>query len=541
MNNKINLLFIIFILSSICYSQLFELRHNGSWRDYWVDYPSDATEPSPLVISMHGFSQTFITQIVQSEMSDFAAPQNIAVVYPEGLNFWGVGAWNAGVWWSNSWFDDVGYLDAMIDSIISNFSIDTNRIYACGFSNGGFMAYDLACELPERIVAFGSVSGNFMLNSNQDCTSEREIPIMHIHGTSDFVVSYYPPTIDASLTPNESIDFWVAENNFTEESYEQLNDNVHFYTFSSLTSTAEFVHIKVDGGPHEWFGYEWGFHASEELLNFFMQYSMTDFYEQSDSHISLSPELNFIEIPSGGGSFHYEAHLMNASQNAESYTALLYADLPNGLRYGPIGPTPANVQLAPGQDLNVNLTQQVPGAAPAGEYNFYCLLIQDQMVVDSSGFIFTKEAPSLVGSTSTEEEWIVYYKEHGIKANSNDVWSHEGLYRSDGTLISAMDVLGMEDIQVPGSFTLHQNYPNPFNPITTLRYDLPEDSFVKVTVYDMLGNVINNLVNDNQNSGHRSVQWNATNNQGQPVSAGVYIYSIEAGDFRQEKRMILLK
>tara|TARA_Y100001970_G_C14020178_1_gene743086 strand:- start:145 stop:291 length:147 start_codon:yes stop_codon:yes gene_type:complete len=48
-------------------------------------------------------------------------------------------------------------------------------------------------------------------------------------------------------------------------------------------------------------------------------------------------------------------------------------------------------------------------------------------------------------------------------------------------------------------------------------------------------------MNDNQNSGHRSVQWNATNNQGQPVSAGVYIYSIEAGDFRQEKRMILLK
>ena len=57
----------------------------------------------------------------------------------------------------------------------------------------------------------------------------------------------------------------------------------------------------------------------------------------------------------------------------------------------------------------------------------------------------------------------------------------------------------------------------------------------------MLGNVINNLVNDNQNSGYKSVQWNAKNNQGQPVSAGVYLYSIEAGDFRQTKKMILLK
>tara|TARA_Y100000590_G_scaffold282452_1_gene317665 strand:- start:27 stop:1889 length:1863 start_codon:yes stop_codon:yes gene_type:complete len=94
---------------------------------------------------------------------------------------------------------------------------------------------------------------------------------------------------------------------------------------------------------------------------------------------------------------------------------------------------------------------------------------------------------------------------------------------------------------LPLQYTLHQNYPNPFNPSTTLQYDLPNDEFVNITIYDMLGNVINNLVHDNQNSGYKSVEWNATNNQGQPVSAGVYLYSIEAGDFRQTKKMILLK
>ena len=93
----------------------------------------------------------------------------------------------------------------------------------------------------------------------------------------------------------------------------------------------------------------------------------------------------------------------------------------------------------------------------------------------------------------------------------------------------------------PKTLTLHQNYPNPFNPSTTLQYDLPNDEFVNITIYDMLGNVINNLVHDNQNSGYKSVQWNATNNQGQQVSAGVYLYSIEAGEFRQTKKMILLK
>ena len=93
----------------------------------------------------------------------------------------------------------------------------------------------------------------------------------------------------------------------------------------------------------------------------------------------------------------------------------------------------------------------------------------------------------------------------------------------------------------PKSFKVNQNYPNPFNPFTTLRYDLPKDEFVSITIYDLLGNVINNLVNTNQSSGYRSVQWNATNNQGQPVAAGVYFYSIEAGEFRQTKKMIFLK
>ena len=97
------------------------------------------------------------------------------------------------------------------------------------------------------------------------------------------------------------------------------------------------------------------------------------------------------------------------------------------------------------------------------------------------------------------------------------------------------------DLLLPLSYILYSNYPNPFNPVTTLRYDLPKDSFVDVTVYDMLGNVINRLVNEVQNSGYKSVQWNATNNKGQPVSAGIYFYSIEAGDFRQTKKMILLK
>jgi len=97
------------------------------------------------------------------------------------------------------------------------------------------------------------------------------------------------------------------------------------------------------------------------------------------------------------------------------------------------------------------------------------------------------------------------------------------------------------DDLIPNAYQLYNAYPNPFNPITYIRYELAKEIFVKITIYDLLGNVVNNLVNTKQKSGYRSVQWDATNNQGQPVSAGVYLYTIEAGDFRQTKKMILLK
>jgi hypothetical protein len=94
---------------------------------------------------------------------------------------------------------------------------------------------------------------------------------------------------------------------------------------------------------------------------------------------------------------------------------------------------------------------------------------------------------------------------------------------------------------IPIAYTLHQNYPNPFNPITSLRYDLPEQAQVTLTVYDLMGREVTQLVNTTQEAGYRSVQWDATNSFGKPVSAGVYLYQIRAGEFVQTRKMVLLK
>ena len=90
-------------------------------------------------------------------------------------------------------------------------------------------------------------------------------------------------------------------------------------------------------------------------------------------------------------------------------------------------------------------------------------------------------------------------------------------------------------------FKLHHAYPNPFNPITSISYELSTISKVKLAIYDILGKEISILVNNKQSPGFKIVQWDATNQKGQGVSAGVYLYSIEIDNFRDSKKVILLK
>ena len=102
-------------------------------------------------------------------------------------------------------------------------------------------------------------------------------------------------------------------------------------------------------------------------------------------------------------------------------------------------------------------------------------------------------------------------------------------------------VLSIDLDLIPDVYALHQNYPNPFNPSTQIRYDLPEDKLVTITIYDVTGRSIRSLVNTIQAAGYRSVRWDSTNDHGEPVSAGLYIYMIQSGEFRQTRKMVLLK
>jgi len=106
--------------------------------------------------------------------------------------------------------------------------------------------------------------------------------------------------------------------------------------------------------------------------------------------------------------------------------------------------------------------------------------------------------------------------------------------------IKSGDVKGFEGA-VPASFKVEQNSPNPFNPETVIKFSLPQDARVTLKVYNILGQVVNTLVDEALPAGNHSATWDGKNEQGRDVASGVYFYRIKAGDFESIQKMTLLR
>ena len=117
--------------------------------------------------------------------------------------------------------------------------------------------------------------------------------------------------------------------------------------------------------------------------------------------------------------------------------------------------------------------------------------------------------------------------------------SYQFIDKNNQILSSGSEVLDIRPI--PTEFALHNNFPNPFNPVTTINYDLPKEGKVSLIVYDLMGREVTRLTDNFMPAGYHTVRWNARNQYGMEVSAGVYFYHIQAGEFVKTQKMILLK
>lgn len=148
----------------------------------------DPARGAPLVLNFHGFSSAGWQQEILTGMTSQAAPRGVIVAYPDGI----VTSWNAGDCCGTAWVDavdDVGFVRTLIDRVAQEWCVDPRRIYATGFSNGGFLSHRLACELSDRIAAIAPVSGVIGVEP-ATCVPPRAVPVLHIHGTSDPLVPY---------------------------------------------------------------------------------------------------------------------------------------------------------------------------------------------------------------------------------------------------------------------------------------------------------------------------------------------------------------
>ena len=184
-------------------------------------------------------------------------------------------------------------------------------------------------------------------------------------------------------------------------------------------------------------------------------------------------------------------------------------------------------------DLNNPTLTFIPSASHVG--NPTCILYYSTSGTPP-GYYVTPNVPFQINASEGEVIQFYYtYSYNGLEANTSDnPHSYEIGSCNDVNLNTLKEIL-------PTSFTLYQNYPNPFNPITTIKYDLPIDSEVKITIFNIVGEVVTNLINTHQKSGYKSIQWNATNDKGQPVPSGFYFYTIQADKYKKTNKMLLLK
>lgn len=164
--------------------------HGGLQRAYRVYVPPayNPTLSAPLIINLHGYGSNNIEQELYTNFKPIADTAGFIIVHPNGTpDFSNTLHWNT---FGTSTVDDVGFLSALIDTLSTQLNINQSRVYATGMSNGGFMSFQLACQLGNRIAAIASVTGTMTVTNLGTCQPARPLPVMQIHGTADATVPY---------------------------------------------------------------------------------------------------------------------------------------------------------------------------------------------------------------------------------------------------------------------------------------------------------------------------------------------------------------
>ena len=267
------------------YSQTFisqTIQNDGLTRGYSIYVPAsyDGTTNFPLLFNLHGGGGTNSAWQVSADMRPIADTADFILVYPQARPDPSDG--NSFNWIPKvpGTFDDVPFFSSLIDTIASNYQIDQNRIYACGYSLGGDMTFELGCKLNNRIAAIALVARTMQANPNSFCSPVHPTGVLTILGTDDLVSPYSGIVfggIEYYISAAATHRYWATHNNCdTTATMSTVSPSVERYTWSTSSGCAYVEELKVIGGGHDWPG-SFGnmtIDANEEIWQFVSRYDI---------------------------------------------------------------------------------------------------------------------------------------------------------------------------------------------------------------------------------------------------------------------------
>ncbi len=189
--------------------------------------------------------------------------------------------------------------------------------------------------------------------------------------------------------------------------------------------------------------------------------------------------------------------------------------------------------MAVSGDTCVNLSWN---AIPDEDFSYYAIYKSN-----TSGF--DPDTLNPLGTTTDtvySDTAVIIGTTYYYRISASDFAGNESEYSNESGC-QYVGIYGITEMELPKTFSLSQNYPNPFNPVTVIKYALPKDCYVKLTIYNILGQMVATLVNRKQVAGYKSISWDSRNQSGNEVASGIYFYRLRAGDFVKTRKMILLR
>ena len=308
MKKSFSSLFLFIVCISFSYAQGYiseTIEYDGLTREYSIYVPAsyDGTTSFPLLFNFHGGGGVIASQIAIADMSPIADTANFIVVYPQARQDPSDG--NSFNWIPKvpGTFDDVPFISSLIDTIASSYQINQDRIYACGYSLGGEMCFELACKLNSRIAAIAPVARTMQANPDSFCSPVHPTGVLTILGTDDNTSPYNGLTYlgtEYYLSAEETHNYWASHNNCDiNPTMSTVSPSVERYTWSTTSGCSYVEELKVIGGGHDWPG-SFGnmtIDSNTEIWQFVSKYDINGLIGCSTASINEYRKDNFRVYP----------------------------------------------------------------------------------------------------------------------------------------------------------------------------------------------------------------------------------------------------